>query len=133
MTEEKTLIVILPVYNEEGAIAQVLRKWVSTLGTMQFEHDWQIHVYNDGSTDHTAEILSECARQYQGKIVVHNKNNTGHGPTVLQGYRENAPKAEWLFQMDSDDEMGPEEFPHLWDLRKDHDFLIGTRSGRKQA
>lgn len=133
MFSKKTLIIIIPVYNEEGAIAQVLEKWVSELESMTFEHGWQIHVYNDGSKDRTAKILSDCANRNPDKIVVHNKTNSGHGPTILQGYRENAPKAEWLFQIDSDDEMGPEEFQHLWDLRENHDFLVGIRSGRKQG
>ena len=35
------------------------------------------------------------------------KTNSGHGPTILLGYRENSDCA-WVFQMDSDDEMGPE-------------------------
>ena len=122
----------MPVYNEEEAIAPVLEKWVSELDSMSFEHGWQIHVYNDGSKDRTAEILADCARQHPGKIMIHDKPNSGHGPTILQGYRENAPKAEWLFQIDSDDEMGPENFPELWAMRQNRDFLTGMRSGRQQ-
>lgn len=122
----------MPVYNEEDAIAQVLEKWVTKLDSMSFEHAWQIHVYNDGSRDSTAEILKICAARHPEKIIVHEKNNSGHGPTILQGYRENASRAQWLFQTDSDDEMGPDEFPGLWEQRRDYDFLAGYRKGRKQ-
>lgn len=132
MTNKLSLIVIMPVYNEQDAIAAVLEKWVSVLSSIPFEHGWQIHVYDDGSKDHTAGILTVCAERYPGKIIVHEKSNSGHGPTVLQGYRENTPKAEWLFQVDSDDEMGPEEFPVLWNHHRDFDFLAGNRKGRKQ-
>lgn len=132
MNKEKSLIVIIPVYNEEGAIAHVLEKWVLKLDSMPFENGWQIQVYNDGSRDHTSEILKACAERYAGKIIAHDKLNSGHGPTILQGYRENAPKAEWLFQIDSDDEMGPEEFPLLWAQRGNYGFLAGRRKGRKQ-
>lgn len=133
MNKEKNLIVIMPVYNEEDIIASVLEKWVSKLDSMQIEGGWQIQVYNDGSKDCTAEILTVCAERHPEKIIVHNKPNSGHGPTILQGYRENASKAEWLFQIDSDDEMGPEGFPELWYKRENYDFLAGFRDGRKQA
>ena len=129
----KSLIVIMPVYNEEGAIASVLEKWTRQLDSMEFPSGYEIHAYNDGSKDHTADILAECGEKYSGKVIVHNKPNSGHGPTILQGYRENATRAEWLFQIDSDDEMGPESFPRLWEQRNEHDFLIGIRDGRKQA
>lgn len=133
MPDRKTLIVVMPVYNEEAAIAAVLEKWIRKLNTLDFEHGFQIHAYNDGSKDRTGEILERCAAEHPEQIVVHNKPNSGHGATILQGYRENAPNAEWLFQIDSDDEMGPEDFDRLWALRDDNDFVTGARSNRKQA
>ena len=127
----KDLIVVMPVYNEEGAIGSVLDSWVAKLDSMQL--DYEIHPYNDGSKDRTADILAACAAKHPGKIVAHNKPNSGHGPTILQGYRENAEKAEWLFQIDSDDEMTPDSFDQLWNKRENCDFLTGQRDGRKQA
>lgn len=132
MNMKRKLIVIMPVYNEEGAIGPVLEKWVSALNSLDLKDSFQIHVYNDGSKDRTAEILQICEKQHPGRIIVHNKSNSGHGSTILQGYMENAGLAEWLFQIDSDDEMGPENFKDLWDRREDYDFLLGQRSGRKQ-
>ena len=130
---EKSLIIVMPVYNEEGAIGTVLDKWVAKLDSMPDLGSYEIHAYNDGSRDHTAEILAGCAARHEGKVVVHNKVNSGHGPTILQGYRENADRAEWLFQIDSDDEMTPDCFDQLWEKREENDFLIGIRDGRKQA
>ena len=130
MPEMRSLIVVMPVYNEEGAIGAVLDKWTAKLDAMALP-SYEIHPYNDGSRDHTAEILARCAEKHP-RIVVHNKPNSGHGPTILQGYRENAPRAEWIFQIDSDDEMGPECFDKLWEQRENYDFLVGLRDGRKQ-
>jgi glycosyltransferase involved in cell wall biosynthesis len=120
----------MPVYNEEGAIAAVLAKWVKELDTLNI--NYQIHTYNDGSKDNTAAILESEAKKYPGRIFVHDKANSGHGPTILQGYREQSAVAEWVFQMDSDDEMGPEKFGDLWEQRDHYDFLIGIRDGRYQ-
>ena len=59
-------------------------------------------------------------------LIVHDKLNSGHGPTILQAYRENSD-ADWIFQTDSDDEIGPEQFEDLWRSRDNYDFLIGRR------
>ena len=94
--------------------------------------DYHIHAYNDGSKDNTAKILMEFAAKAAGRLIVHDKPNSGHGPTILKGYRDNASNYEWIFQIDSDDEMGPENFHSLWDQRSNYDFLIGIRDGREQ-
>lgn len=130
-SEPIDLCVVIPVFNEEGAIESVLAKWTETLGSLGIK--WQIHAYNDGSRDHSLEILNRMAAASCGKIVSHDKPNGGHGPTILQGYKEVSPFCEWVFQMDSDDEMGPESFPVLWSQRESYDFLVGRRAGRKQA
>lgn len=123
------LAVVMPVYNEEGAIGAVIEKWTSELDKLQI--DYNIFAYNDGSKDNTAAILEELAKT-QPKLVAINKANSGHGATILKAYRDNAPNYTWIFQMDSDDEMGPEGFASLWEKRHDYDFLIGIRDGRLQ-
>lgn len=122
------LEVVVPVYNEEGAVERVLREWLRTL--RRLEIDFQIHACNDGSTDRTAKILGEIARE-EPRISVHNQENSGHGPTILAGYR--ASESEWVFQIDSDDELGSEGFVELWRRREAYDFLLGGREARVQA
>lgn len=124
-----SLAIVMPVYNEEAAVCGVLEKWIRMLESLSV--DYTIHVYNDGSKDRSLEILRSFSERFS-KVAVHDKPNSGHGPTILLGYRQNAPQAEWLFQMDSDDEMGPDGFPSLWNRRQDYDFLLGVRDGRRQ-
>lgn len=121
-----SLAVIMPVYNEEGAIAKVLDKWLGELNRLGI--DFKIHVYDGGSKDNTVKILNQLAAK-NNQIVVH-EIVLPHGPSILLGYRANSD-AEWLFQIDSDDEMGPESFERLWEKRNDYDFLLGRRVGRK--
>ncbi len=123
MTE---LAIIMPVYNEEGAISKVLQNWVDATKTLGIKAE--IHAYNDGSKDRTSEILKKFASQ-EPSVIPHDKPNSGHGPTILQGYRENS-HIPWLFQIDSDDELGPEQFAELWNQRHQYDFLICKRDGR---
>lgn len=136
MTEGRTvagrldLCAVMPVYNEEGAIAAVLRKWCAMFDALGIRY--RIRAYNDGSKDATGTILRALAEDCPDAVVAVDKPNSGHGPTILRGYREAAGEAEWVFQTDSDDEMGPEAFPGLWAQRGACDFLLGRRAGRVQ-
>lgn len=124
------LSVVMPVYNEAEAIGPVLGKWVAMLDTLGIRY--RIRAYNDGSKDATGAILAAAAEASGGKILAVDKPNSGHGPTILRGYREAAEDSDWVFQIDSDDEMGPEAFPALWPRREGYDFLVGRRDGRRQ-
>lgn len=123
---EAELVVIIPVYNEEEIIGRVLDAWSGELNRLDI--NYEIHVYNDGSKDNTLTILNDYSARNK-RVVVHNKVNSGHGPTVLRGYKDNSD-IEWIFQIDSDDEIGPESFELLWKKRESYDLLLGRRIHR---
>lgn len=125
------LCVVMPVYNEQEAIGPVLEKWARALDA--FKIDYTIRPYNDGSKDNSLEVMKKIAESRKS-IEVRDKPNGGHGNTILTGYREAAADGfDWIFQIDSDDEMGPEKFDELWEKRSTYDFLVGIRDGRVQA
>lgn len=125
------LCVVMPVYNEEEAIAPVLKKWAKALDALEI--DYTIRPYNDGSKDNSLQVMRDVAKDLPC-VEVRDKPNGGHGNTILTGYQEAvADGYDWVFQIDSDDEMGPEKFGELWEKREDYDFLVGYRDGRKQA
>lgn len=125
-TQALELKIIIPVYNEVAAIQEVLNQWCSELSTLKIA--FEIHVYNDGSKDNTLQILTSYVKN-NPRVIIHDKLNSGHGPTILMGYRQNSD-VDWLFHVDSDDEMGPDSFHLLWAERENFDFLIGQREGR---
>lgn len=120
------LSVVMPVYNEEGAIAEVVREWLDVLERLQV--DYELRIYDDGSRDQTASILERLA-EADPRIVLISHANRGHGPTILRGYRE--ARSDWIFQTDSDGEMDVGVIRDLWELREEYDFLLGSRQGRK--
>lgn len=122
---------MIPVYNEQEAIGQVLEKLDCALAALGI--DYVIRPYNDGSKDNSLVVMQKIAESKQ-QIDVRDKVNGGHGHTILTGYREASNDGfDWIFQIDSDDEMGPEKFGDLWNAREEYDFLVGIRDGRIQA
>lgn len=117
------LVLVMPVYNESELISQVVMSWVEEL--RKYSIRFRIEVHNDGSKDDTATILDELSTRVP-ELRVHHWQNSGHGPTILRGYRM-AQDAEWVFQADSDGEISPTFFGKLWDLRENYDLLLGLR------
>jgi glycosyltransferase involved in cell wall biosynthesis len=119
---------VLPVYNEAECISGVLDDWIRELDSLGIS--CRIIVLNDGSKDNTAEVLSRYRNNQ--KINVISKSNSGHGPTILQGYMMAVQEAHWVFQVDSDNEIRAEHFKKVWCEREDADAVIGMREGRHQ-
>ena len=125
---EKELTVVVPVYNEEAAIAGVLASWAVDLERLGI--DYLFAIYDDGSRDGTPRILGDLAERDPRLSVVRHANR-GHGPTILRGYRE--ARTPWVLQIDSDGEMASSHFAALWRERERHDFLLGARQDRASA
>ena len=125
---EPELTVVIPVYNEEDAIAGVLGEWLAELERIGV--DCRLSVYDDGSRDGTARILAGLAER-DPRIRVVSQANRGHGPTILRGYRE--ARTPWIFQVDSDGEMAAAHFAALWRERERYDFLVGDRQDRESV
>ena len=126
MEEKKELVLVMPVYNEGECIVEVVNSWRKEFNDLGINAT--LLVLNDGSKDNTEAELAKLSDP--GRIDVINKPNSGHGPTILVGYHKAVEQAEWVFQVDSDDEMLPNDFHKLWEQRNDHDFLIGIRQHR---
>jgi glycosyltransferase involved in cell wall biosynthesis len=119
----------MPVYNEAGAIADVVaelqRDVLSRLDGAE------IVMVDDGSTDATRAILDELASEHDDVTVIHAERNQGHGPSLRRALEES--EGEWLFQMDSDGQQAPAELWDLWALREEADLIVGVRRGRSEG
>ena len=122
------LCLVMPVYNESECIVEVIDSWAAMLEGLDI--DFKMIILNDGSADSTAEALTAYDTHLRIQII--NKANGGHGPTILMGYRQAVTEANWVFQVDSDNEMGPEYFHKLWGKRSKYDALFGYRDLRQQ-
>ena len=127
---DKTYLII-PAYNESEAIQQVLKEWYPVVERCGQES--RLVVIDDGSKDNTYAILTEFARTHP-QVVAMTKANSGHGATILHGYRYALQQgAEYIFQTDSDGQTDPAEFPAFWEQRKKYDMVIGYRNKRQDG
>lgn len=119
------LYIIIPAYNEQENIAQVIADWYPVVE--KTGEDSRLIIINDGSKDDTYRIMLEQAEKYPQFLPL-TKKNGGHGATVLFGYRYAINNgADYIFQTDSDGQTNPEEFKQFWDLRGSYDAIIGNR------
>lgn len=76
----RSIDVIVPAYNEEACITRTIRN----LYNNPYIH--RVICVNDGSTDDTAAVLDQHARQNRRLIVVH-QTNSGKGGALMNGLR----------------------------------------------
>lgn len=121
----------MPVYNEQGAIEDVVNEWLPVL---QKEcPDFQFLILNDGSTDQTLKILNALAAK-SNQVTIISHNNQGHGQSCLRGYEHAlALDYEWVFQIDSDGQCDPVYFAKLWTERHKSSALFGSRWWRQDG
>jgi dolichol-phosphate mannosyltransferase len=123
------LLVVMPVYNEEKAVAGVIDVWFSRLDATGV--DYQMLAVDDGSRDGTPGALQTLREKWGAKLDVIHQANAGHGPAILNGYRQAVQRGvPWIFQIDSDGQCDPQYFPAVWEARDGCDLVLGCRTRR---
>ena len=125
----KDVAVVIPVFNEEKLIGECINEWLNVLDSVNL--NYEILIIDDGSSDATISIVERYGDNQNVQLII--KQNEGHGPTILAGYKRAVGIAEWVFQADSDNEISPNQFSALWSRRQGQDAVIAWRQGRNQT
>ncbi len=113
---ERSLSIIIPAKNEEGAIGKVVSGIVSRYPQAE------MIVVDDGSTDDTAAVAERA-----GAKVVSHPHSLGNGAAVKAGAR--AAGGDILVFLDGDGQHDPADIPRLLERLNDgHDMVIGART-----
>ena len=123
-----SISVFFPAYNDAGTITSMVITSLLTL--RELTDDYEVIVINDGSQDHTPEVLDELARVYPDEVrIVHHPQNRGYGGALRSGFA--AATKEWLFYTDGDAQYDPRELKNLAELAGDQvDFINGWKIER---
>ncbi|GIW82438.1 MAG: dolichyl-phosphate mannose synthase [Gemmatales bacterium] len=117
------ILTAVPVYNEERYVADVLERIRRYCA--------EILVIDDGSTDHTAEILRQLARRFTSpgslRIITHERNR-GYGAALISAFRfAVSSDIDVLITMDCDGQHEPARIPVLLEALHDADIVSGSR------
>jgi len=114
------LSIIIPAYNEESTIGNVLDlvEGVSLPEGIEKE----VLVVNDGSTDSTPRIL----KQRKGIVLIDNARNRGKGHAIRAGIKHST--GDVMVIQDADVEYDPREIPILLEsILEGDDVVYGSR------
>lgn len=117
--EMQGVSVIVPAFEEEGAIAPVLAELASVCSTFR---DSEIIVVDDGSGDRTGEIAAGA-----GARVLRHASNRGYGASLKTGIR--ASRFDTIVITDADGTYPSSEIPRLVGALERCDMAVGARTG----
>lgn len=124
------LYIVMPAYNEEENITDVLNAWYPVVEKHSANGESRLVAVDDGSKDGTYAIMQEFAKTHP-LFTPLTKPNGGHGATVIFAYDYAVQNgADWIFQTDSDGQTNPDEFEAFWEERESYDGIFGNRTVR---
>ena len=126
-SERPSLSVFFPAYNDAGTIASLAL--IAHMTARELTSDYEVIVVDDGSPDHTGELLDEMARHFTWLRVVHHAKNRGYGGALRTGFASAAK--DLIFYTDGDAQYDPREMVKLYQaLAPEVDFVNGYKIGR---
>ncbi|MBM4032920.1 MAG: glycosyltransferase family 2 protein [Planctomycetes bacterium] len=124
------LSVVIPVYNEEQAIAGVVAQAHAALAAAGDIEAFEILVVDDGSTDGTAAAARAAAEGKPAVRILARDRNRGYGSAIKHGIRHAAHGL--IAILDGDGSYPAEKLPELLRALGDAAMVVGAR-GRSGA
>jgi undecaprenyl-phosphate 4-deoxy-4-formamido-L-arabinose transferase len=116
------LSVVIPVYNEEANLPELLDRLTGTL--VPLGRPYEIVLVNDGSRDRSLPLLREAAALDPHLVVVDFNRNYGQHAAVFAGFE--VSRGEVVVTLDADLQNPPEEIPKLIAKMEEGFDVVGT-------
>ena len=130
-TKVSLVSIVIPVYNEEKNIAELLRNVLEVAAklTERYQLDVEIIAVDDGSTDGTKSILKD----FEGRVTIVTRQNGGKGCALRDGFK--IAIGEIVCIQDADQEYDPHNFLLLIQpiLNGHVDVVYGSRYLNSEA
>lgn len=132
MSDHESLVkvsVVVPICNEEQSLAELLRR--TTTACQQLTCEWEIVLVDDGSDDHSPQLLTQAALQPHSRITAILLNrNYGQHAAIMAGF--SYVSGDLVITLDGDLQNPPEEIPRLVEAAGQGVDVVNTRRQRRQ-
>lgn len=123
--------VVIPLYNEEESIPE-LYAWIERVMNDN-NFSYEVIFVNDGSTDHSWDIIQQLAEKDSHVHGIKFRRNYGKSPALYCGFEK--VQGDVVITMDADLQDSPDEIPELYRMIKEdgYDLVSGYKQNRKQG
>ncbi len=120
------LSIIIPVFNEEKLVLQVLDK-LKKLQLTDFVDKYEVVVVDDCSNDNSYNCILQKIEQEENISLYKHEQNKGKGAAVKTGIKH--AKGDIYFIQDADLELSPKDIPSIINAMKELkiEFINGSR------
>ena len=121
--------VVIPLFNEEESLPE-LYAWIERV--MQANgFSFEVIFVNDGSTDHSWEVIEKLKAQSEHVKGIKFRRNYGKSPALYCGFAE--AEGNVVITMDADLQDSPDEIPELYRMitKDGYDLVSGWKKKRR--
>jgi undecaprenyl-phosphate 4-deoxy-4-formamido-L-arabinose transferase len=129
--EIKLVSMVIPVYNEEANLTELVNRCVTVGDTLGYAYE--LVLVDDGSRDISARMIQQAATDNEGKVIgVLLNRNYGQHAAVMAGLAQS--RGDVVVTLDADLQNPPEEIPKLLEKSiQGHDVVGSVRMNRKDS
>ncbi|NQY96269.1 MAG: glycosyltransferase family 2 protein [Henriciella sp.] len=129
MTDQPALSVVIPCYNEEESLPELIRR-LEAVCQAYAASGYEIVLIDDGSRDQTRQLIEDFAKKRDDIVGVFLSRNHGHQLALTAGLR--ICRGERIMILDADLQDPPELLHDMMALMDDGaDVVYGKRTERK--
>jgi glycosyltransferase involved in cell wall biosynthesis len=125
--DSRSVSVFFPCYNDWGTMGSMVLLTVRTARRLGLDFD--ITIVDDGSAEHTQDLLTEIEPRFPEVRIVHHPQNRGYGGALRTGFA--SATREWIFYTDGDAQYDVRELEVLMQhAGPDVDIVQGYKIAR---
>ena len=127
----KTVTILIPCYNEEASLPS-MRAALTSLMEEFTQYQWEVLFINDGSKDHTLDVIKDIHRQDSRFGYVSLSRNFGKEAAMLAGF--DYAKGDCTVIMDADLQHPPTVIPQMlqeWEAGYEDVYAKRTDRGKE--
>ena len=122
------LSIVISLYNEEESLRELVA-WIDR-ALAPHNYDYEIIMVDDGSRDHSWDVVTELAAQYPQIRAIGFRRNYGKSAALYCGFE--AARGDIVVTMDADLQDSPEEIPEMVRMIREegYDLVSGWKKKR---